>query len=339
MSAKLFPRTALFHAVISALVAGPVPAADILLTPPAGGGVSLTDPSGSPSRFRVDGDGTVTVSGLGTSTPQTSRVCFDGASGQLGGCTASAGIGPTGPTGATGTAGATGATGPAGASGSGGTVTSVGVSGLPLSVADPTTTPVLSMSGPWSDSQVADNLTISGGAINNTPIGGVTPAAGTFTTLKVTGGTPASGKVLTSDASGNATWQAPASSSSTIAARAWATDAMNIGTDFIQITFGGKSFDTGNNFASSAFTAPSTGYYLVNSCVELSVPQWSAQLKIVVDGVDYALGSKSISTACVQDLVSLSALDVVTIWGKAEVGQSISTGPNKTFVSIIKLGS
>ncbi len=49
---------------------------------------------------------------------------------------------------------------------------------------------------PWEDNEVADNLTISGGTINNTPIGGTTPAAGTFTTLTATTshlGTVASG--------------------------------------------------------------------------------------------------------------------------------------------------
>ncbi|MEJ5287324.1 MAG: hypothetical protein WHV60_08965, partial [Bacteroidota bacterium] len=40
---------------------------------------------------------------------------------------------------------------------------------------------------PWADNEVADNLTINGGTINNTPIGGTTPAAGTFTNLTANG--------------------------------------------------------------------------------------------------------------------------------------------------------
>jgi hypothetical protein len=38
---------------------------------------------------------------------------------------------------------------------------------------------------PWADNEVADNLTIDGGTIDNTVIGGSTPAAGTFTNLTV----------------------------------------------------------------------------------------------------------------------------------------------------------
>ncbi|MCP4700736.1 MAG: hypothetical protein GY862_28360 [Gammaproteobacteria bacterium] len=82
---------------------------------------------------------------------------------------------------------------------------------------------------PWADNEVADNLTIDDGTVNNTVIGGSSPAAGTFSaltangdvalgdaaadTVTVTGaltissGAPGAGKVLTSDASGNAVWQ------------------------------------------------------------------------------------------------------------------------------------
>lgn len=38
---------------------------------------------------------------------------------------------------------------------------------------------------PWADNEVADNLTISGGTVNNTVIGGTTPAAGSFMQLNV----------------------------------------------------------------------------------------------------------------------------------------------------------
>ncbi|NJL59355.1 MAG: hypothetical protein HC887_06635, partial [Desulfobacteraceae bacterium] len=149
-------------------------------------------------------------------------------------CNGEAGL--QGPKGDPGAAGAVGPQGPAGANGAGvpiggtagqvlskidgadyntqwttvggsGTVTSVSVSGLPLSVADPTTTPQISMSGTWSDAQVSDNLSISGGTINNTPIGMTSQAAGAFSSLRV-GNFAAAGSVLTADAGGNATWQA-----------------------------------------------------------------------------------------------------------------------------------
>jgi len=94
------------------------------------------------------------------------------------------------------------------------------------------------MSGTWSDAYVADDLTISGGTVNNSVIGGTIPAAGTFTdltantnlsstgnttlgdagtdtvtvngALQIASGVPGAGKVLTSDAAGNATWQTAA---------------------------------------------------------------------------------------------------------------------------------
>jgi hypothetical protein len=39
---------------------------------------------------------------------------------------------------------------------------------------------------PWADNEVADNLTISGGTINNTPIGATAASTGRFTTLEIT---------------------------------------------------------------------------------------------------------------------------------------------------------
>lgn len=81
----------------------------------------------------------------------------------------------------------------------------------------------------WSDEEVADGLTISGGTLDNTPIGAGTPATGVFTSLsstgattlgqnsgsqaiinsalKITSGSPGANKLLVSDASGNASWQ------------------------------------------------------------------------------------------------------------------------------------
>jgi hypothetical protein len=46
---------------------------------------------------------------------------------------------------------------------------------------------------PWADNEVADDLTISGGTIDNTIIGGTTAAAGSFTTLSASGALTATG--------------------------------------------------------------------------------------------------------------------------------------------------
>jgi hypothetical protein len=64
-----------------------------------------------------------------------------------------------------------------------------------------------------TDAQVADNLTINNGTINNTPIGQTTPAAGTFTNLQVNGtlndgsGTGTTGQVLAVASDGTPEWK------------------------------------------------------------------------------------------------------------------------------------
>ena len=61
------------------------------------------------------------------------------------------------------------------------------------------------VTGIVADANVADNLTINGGTINNTVIGGATPAAGTFTTLNTTGAATLNSLAVTNDATvGNA---------------------------------------------------------------------------------------------------------------------------------------
>jgi hypothetical protein len=48
--------------------------------------------------------------------------------------------------------------------------------------------------------------------------------------------------------------------------RAYKTGSnQTISTSFVKVTFETESFDTGNNFASSTFIAPRTGYYLVSA--------------------------------------------------------------------------
>lgn len=74
---------------LGALAALPAAAADIVLTPPSGSGVSMTDAVGSTTRFRVGGDGVITMPGLLPVTP-TSGLCLN-ASGQVGTCSISAG--------------------------------------------------------------------------------------------------------------------------------------------------------------------------------------------------------------------------------------------------------
>jgi BclB C-terminal domain-containing protein len=110
-----------------------VQAADVEITPPAGGNVVIRDSSGAQSRFIVNDDGTVTISGLPASVQENAPVCFDTVSGQLGSCPPIIGaVGPTGATGPTGPTGATGAVGPTGAGATGvtGATGATGVTGL-----------------------------------------------------------------------------------------------------------------------------------------------------------------------------------------------------------------
>ena len=100
--------------VVLAAIATPALAADVTITPPAGGGVVVNGP--------------VTMPGVPGSAQQTANVVCMAAGGALGPCPATYGatgptgaIGATGATGPTGATGATGVTGPTGATGTGAT--------------------------------------------------------------------------------------------------------------------------------------------------------------------------------------------------------------------------
>ena len=128
-------HTALAAATALTLLATSAIAADISLTPPAGGGVVLHSAPNVPA-LRVQPTGEVQLPGLpGSPATSTSHVCHD-ASGSLGRCDpastqgAQGPKGDAGPTGATGPAGATGATGPGGATGSAGPTGATGLAGV-----------------------------------------------------------------------------------------------------------------------------------------------------------------------------------------------------------------
>ena len=109
-------RLAAAAGVALATVAAPALAADVTLSPPAGGGVVVNGP--------------VTMPGVPGSAQQTANVLCMAAGGALGPCPASYGAtGPIGATGATGATGDIGATGPTGATGAIGATGSVGATG------------------------------------------------------------------------------------------------------------------------------------------------------------------------------------------------------------------
>ncbi len=109
---------------VAALHAAGALAADITLTPPAGGGFVIKNQAGQ-ERLRVQDTGQVLIPALpSTSASGTHVTCHDGA-GQLMPCAAGVGAGATGATGPAGAAGAVGPTGPTGA----GTPGATGVAG------------------------------------------------------------------------------------------------------------------------------------------------------------------------------------------------------------------
>lgn len=100
---------------VAALHAAGALAADIVLTPPAGGGFVIKNQAGQ-ERLRVQDTGQVLIPALpSTAASGTHVTCYDSA-GQLMPCAAGVGAGATG---ATGPAGATGAVGPTGPTGVG----------------------------------------------------------------------------------------------------------------------------------------------------------------------------------------------------------------------------
>lgn len=62
------------------------PAADIVISPPATGGVSFTNATGATTRLRVGDDGIVTLPGLGTVPAPATGLCLEAATGRLGTC-------------------------------------------------------------------------------------------------------------------------------------------------------------------------------------------------------------------------------------------------------------
>lgn len=119
--------------VLATFVVGAVQAADISMTPPAGGGFVIKDKASGAERFRIQDSGEAFVPGL-ASTPNTSTsmLCFESATGRIVQCAPNTGAGaqgPVGPAGPEGPAGATGPAGPAGITGSTGGTGATGAAG------------------------------------------------------------------------------------------------------------------------------------------------------------------------------------------------------------------
>lgn len=113
------PNFALRPRSLSALIAGVLlstgaAAQNVAVTPPSGGGFVVNNSAGTP-QFTIDPSGKLFFASLPGAATQSSALCFNSVSGQLGPC----GTLPGGATGATGATGPAGATGPTGATGAG----------------------------------------------------------------------------------------------------------------------------------------------------------------------------------------------------------------------------
>ncbi len=79
-------KSARLAALAAFLTPASLLAADIVIAPPATGGVSITNAAGSTTRLRVGDDGIVTIPGLGSVPVPATGLCVEVATGRLGTC-------------------------------------------------------------------------------------------------------------------------------------------------------------------------------------------------------------------------------------------------------------
>jgi len=209
----LRPRL-LSAAVISALFLAKAQAQDVTVTPASGGGFVVNNSAAAP-QFTIDASGKFFLPALAAAPTQSSTLCFNSVSGQLGPCGALPGgaTGPTGPTGATGAAGpagiagATGATGPAGAAGPTG---ATGVAGPAGTTGATGSTGPAGAAGPTGATGVAGPAGVTGSTGATGPVGiagiqglqGVTGATGPTGTTGATGSQGVTGATGSTGATG-----------------------------------------------------------------------------------------------------------------------------------------
>lgn len=104
-----------------------------------------------------------------------------------------------------------------------------------------------------------------------------------------------------------------------------------------KITFDTERFDTGNDFASSTFTVPVTGFYQLNVYLLFTFSGGatgvSSILSVHVNGAEVRrrdaestnTTNKTLSTNQYSELISLTAGDTVEIYAQADVGSGTVT--------------
>lgn len=133
--------------------------------------------------------------------------------------------------------------------------------------------------------------------------------------------------------------------------RAYKSDSNTAATSsYVKVTFGTENFDDGDDFASSTFTAPRAGRYIVNAVAggtsTGSATARSISLAIYKNGSVYSenhvskVGATSIiQGTSISDIVALAEGDTVEIYIKtASTAEfTYNTGANNTFVSVVEL--
>lgn len=251
-------------------------AADVSITLPPGGGFSVRS-NAAEERLRVQTDGTVQFPALPAAPQQGQLACFDGASGQLGGCSPAATSalgGPTGATGATGAAGATGVTGAAGATGATGPSGPTGATGA-TGLQGPAGTP--GIAGPTG-------ATGSAGPVGAT---GATGAAG------ITGATGATGATGPAGAGGSVSAVSMAAHNTVGSSIAVLLGGTNIPLAQAQNLGGGFTASGSNDI----FVVPATGRYRVKYQIRTTATTL-ASARVLINGAPFPALSEvpSVST-------------------------------------------
>jgi hypothetical protein len=103
--------------------------------------------------------------------------------------------------------------------------------------------------------------------------------------------------------------------------RAYVDSGQTISTDSQQkVTFGGETFDTNSNFASSRFTPTIEGYYQLNATVRLSGNSGTGECMIILykNGAEYARGTNESGTEQGQNFWSMQVSDIAYANGSTD---------------------
>ena len=169
------------------------------------------------------------------------------------------------------------------------------------------------------------SVTVNGTSISLGSSGTVTAAAGTLT------GTELKSTVVTSSLTSvgtltnlNVTNPITISSKQAVngpAFRAYPSTSQTITSGSLQkVNFGGETFDTNNNFASSRFTPTVEGYYQLNSSIRVDGSSSTGECMIVLykNGSEYARGWNSQGTQIAADFWSMNVSDIAYANGSSD---------------------